>query len=453
MSDLLSLLSLGSAGIAAQNTGVSVATNNVANVNTPGYSRQRVDLESLLGAPLVGGVRSGSPERIADDLLAGRVRVAGGALAMSQAFSDALQDLQSRLTGGGSTIDEDIATLFSKIGRVAASPTDPASRDAVVASARALVQGIHRRATDAATARREADARIRDAATKVTALANQLAATNKQIAKSADPTLRDHRDELAKQLAQLVGGHTQTTSEGGMRFVLDNGAVLVDGTHAASLAATAGANGLAKLEVVDGANRRDITATVGGGSVGADLTFRDTTSVTVSNKLDQLAFDLASKMNAVSTANAALDGTTGHAMFVAPAQVSGAADALELDPGLDADSSLLATAAAGAPAGDNRGALALFALGSQAVATGGVTFSDAALSVVGDVAQAGAEANGDVVRNGLVAQHLDALRDSLSGVDTQEELANLARFEHASSAMTKFVSTIDDMLGNLIDQL
>jgi len=58
-----------------------------------------------------------------------------------------------------------------------------------------------------------------------------------------------------------------------------------------------------------------------------------------------------------------------------------------------------------------------------------------------------------VTRDSLVSDHLAGLRDSLAGVDTQEELTNLARFEHASSAMTKVVSTIDGMLGSLISSL
>src|SRR5262245_52297903 len=115
MSDLLSLLSLGSAAIAAQNTGVSVATNNVANVNTEGFSRQRADLASLEAAPLVGGVRSGTPDRMADNLLNIRLQSAAGSLAMSQAFSDALAELESGLAGGGATLDEQIGGLFSRV--------------------------------------------------------------------------------------------------------------------------------------------------------------------------------------------------------------------------------------------------------------------------------------------------------------------------------------------------
>ena len=87
-------------------------------------------------------------------------------------------------------------------------------------------------------------------------------------------------------------------------------------------------------------------------------------------------------------------------------------------------------------------------------ASGGTqTLTDAATAVVGDLGIAGAGAKADAARDQVVSDHLDDLRDSLSGVDTQEELTNLARFQNASAAMTKFVSTIDDMLTNMIENL
>jgi flagellar hook-associated protein 1 FlgK len=454
MSDLLSLLSLGASAIAAQNTGVAVATNNVANANTPGFSRQRANLESLEAAPLIGGVRSAAPQRLADDLLSAQIQTAAGSLAMSQAFADALQELQSGLTTGG-TIDEQIGAMFSRFSQASAAPTDSTSRNAVIAAARDLVAGIQRRATDVAAARREADARIRDSATKATALAKQLAAANTSVARSDDPATRDHRDQLAQQLGQLVGGKARIDSDGQMRFVLDGGAVLVDGAHAAALTATPDATtGMARLEVVHGASRRDVTAAIAGGSIGAGLKFRDQSAAQAASQLDQVAFDVTTSINAVHTANAGLDGVTGRPMFTPLTRVAGAATAIAIDPALVADPGRLALAAPGAGPGDNRGALALFALGSQTVASGNTrTLGDAALDMVSGVAQAASDAGGDVTRDGLISDHLAGLRDSLSGVDTQEELTNLARFEHTTSAMAKFVSTIDGMLGSLIDQL
>jgi len=455
MSNLLSLLSVGSSAIAAQNTGIAVASNNVANVNTEGYSRQRVDLEALPAAPLVGGVRSGSPVRLQDILLAGRIQTATGSLAMSQAFSNALAALESAVAGGGATIDEQIGNLFLKAGQASAVPTDPAARDAVIAAARDLASGIVRRASEVAAARSDADARIRDGATSATALANQLAAANLAVAKSDDPTQRDNRDQIARQLGQLVGGKARIDGDGQMRYVLDGGAVLVDGGHAATLAATPDPiTGLARLDVVSGATRRDVTADIGGGSIGGDLTFRDQIATQTADKLDQLAYDVTTSMNAVHTANAGLDGATGRPMFTPLTQVAGAASAIAVDPALAADGSRLALAAPGTGPGNNAGALALFGLAGQTVAAGGSrTLGDAALDIVSGVATTSADAKNDVTRDGLVADHLAGLRDSLAGVDTQEELTDLARFEHASTAMAKVVSTIDTMLGTLISSL
>jgi flagellar hook-associated protein 1 FlgK len=451
MSDLLSLLSLGSAGIAAQNAGVGVASNNIANVNTAGYSRQRVDLEAL--AHLPGGVRAGATQRLADDLLADRVRVAGGSLAMSKATASALSDLEARLANSGPTVDEQVANMFAAFGALSAAPSDGARRAAAMAAAGALVDGLHRRTGDVAGMQKEADLRIRDGATQATALAKQLAAANQAVALSNDPAMRDRRDQLAAQLTELVGGRARPGADGSLRFVLDDGAVLVDGNRASQLAASPGPGGLAKLEVVDGANRREVTATLGGGSLGAQLRVRDVTLGRAAEQIDQLAFDVATQVNAVHAANAGLDGVTGRSLFTAPAQVGGAASAIAIDPVIAGDPRLLATAAAGAPSGDNRGVLALFALGSAKVAAGGTTLGEAALNIVGDVARAGSEASSDVARDELVAAHLGDLRDSLSGVDVQEELANLARFEHASQAMTKVVSVVDDLLSSLIDRL
>ena len=157
---------------------------------------------------------------------------------------------------------------------------------------------------------------------------------------------------------------------------------------------------------------------------------------------------------AVHSVNADLYGTTGRPLFLPVTSVAGAAFAIAVDPAIAADSRLLALSAPGAGPGDNRGALALFAVGSQRVASGGTrTLGDASLDIVSDVALAGGDARAAVTRDGLISDHLSALRDSIAGVDTQEELTNLARFEHASNAMTKVVSTLDNMLSALIQNL
>ncbi len=449
MSDLMGLLSLGAAGISAQNNGVATATNNAANANTVGYSRQSLTLDSVV----FGGVTTGSTQRYASELLAGRIRASAGSLANSTATQSAVNDLEDSLTSG-TGIDTRLASLFSKISQASATPTDSASRDAVVQATRDLVSTINGQASQIAEARHTADLRVADNAPQASQLAQQLADANKLVAKTQDPAASDHRDQIAKQLSELVGGSARIDPDGNMRFVLDGGAVLVDGPHASQIkTATDPTTGYNSIQVVNGNNVRDVTTQLGG-KIGADITFRDQTAKTAADKLDQLAYDTATAMNTTHGSNAALDGTTGNLMFVAPTSVAGAASALAIDPGIDADSDKVALAAAGGAAGDNTGGLALFALATAKNAAGGTkTLTDAALSVVSDLGVVGAGAKSDATRDQVVADHLDTLRDSISGVDTQEELTNLAKFQNASAAMTKFVSSINDILTNLIQNL
>ncbi|MEO6777426.1 MAG: flagellar hook-associated protein FlgK [Kofleriaceae bacterium] len=445
----MSLLSLGSAALGAQNNGVAIATNNTANANTEGYSRQTVQLDSSL----LGGVTTGATGRDASALLATRIRASAGSLAHSTQTQSSISDLEDTLTSGTS-IDAQLSSLFSKISQASASPTDSTLRDGVVQATRDLVTGITNRAAQIAGARQDADARITANVPQAAQLAQQLADANKIVAKGSDPAALDHREQIAKQLSTLVGGTARIDPDGNMRFVLDGGAVLVDGTHAAKLQTTPDpTTGYQTVQVVDGGTTRDVSAQIGG-TIGADVTFRDTTAKKAADQLDQLAFDTATAFNTQHAANAALDGSTGHLMFVAPTAVSGAASQLAIDPALDADSTKLALGGPGGAPGDNTGGLALFALATAKNAVGGTkTLTDAALAVVGDLGVAGATAKSDTDRDQLVADHLAGLRDSISGVDTQEELTNLARFQNASSAITKFVSTINDMLTNLIQSL
>jgi flagellar hook-associated protein 1 FlgK len=453
MSDLLSLLSLGSSAMAAQNSGVATASNNVANANTEGYSRERVVLESLIGPPLDGGVRSGATTRLASDLLSGRIRTADATLARSQTSANALADLETTLTPGPSITDR-LTAVFSRLNQVSASPTDTNLRDAAVASLGDLVTSIHTAAGQVADAQTAGDQQITDVTTQATSLATQLAAANKAVQTSTDPTAADRRDLLANQLAQLVGGKARIDPDGQLRFVLDGGAVLVDGDHAAALAVAKGpAAGQLAVNFVDGATTRDVTAALAGGQLGGALAVR-TQLTALAGQYDQYAYDVAAGFNAVSVANAGLDGVSGRTMFTPIATVAGAATAIAVDPGLVASSDQLATAAVGAGPGNNAGALALYGLASQQVASGGTrTLSDASLDIATGLAQQVSTAKTDAQTDQVVASHLGDLRDSLSGVDLVEEQTNLSRFANASAAATKFVATINQMLTDLMHNL
>jgi flagellar hook-associated protein 1 len=455
MSNLLSLLDLGAAGLAAQHTGVSVAANNTANVNTEGYSRQRVDLRAQLASPLVGGVTSGSPRRIESELLASRERLARGASGRSGALEPALLDLEAGLVQAGPAIDEHLAGLWVGLERVAAMPTDSLVRDAAIAAARSLADALKQRSEAVAKARAEADARIRNTADQASVLAREIADSNRMIRITDDPVQRDRRDVAAGKLAALIGGEGRIDPDGQMRWVLPGGGVVVDGDRAATIATQPDpATGFHKVQLVSGTDRRDLTTSLDSGTLAGELQFRDGDGATTANQLDQLAFDLTTNVNAVHRNGAGLDGVAGRDLFVPQAAVAGAASRIAVDPAMIADSRRLAVAAVGTGPSDNQGVIKLLSLRDQRVATGGTqTLGEAAIDIIGTVGRQAAGAHAAGVRDGELSQHLSGLRDSLSGVDIDEELAKMVHFQHASEAMTRFLSTIDGMLGDLLSRL
>src|SRR5262249_40347701 len=124
------------------------------------------------------------------------------------------------------------------------------------------------------------------------------------------------------------------------------------------------------------------------------------------------------------------------------------------DASVAADPSLLAAAAPGTGAGDNQGALALIALHDQLVAGGGTrTFVDESIHLIGAVGTAARTASDQSDLEAAPADVLSAARDSLSGVSQEDELTKLASYQHAHEAATQFVSTVNDLLSDLIAKI
>ena len=456
MASLFSLLDLGAATISAKSTGIAVTGNNTANADSEGYSRQRLDLRAMRGHPQVGGVRAGAVQRYESLLLSGRMRTGGAALAMSRAFTGALTGFELELTAAGSDVSTGLADFFASVGNVSASPLDPFARPAAVTAAAKLASSIRAQADAAGIAQSEADQRIRENAREASKLAARVAELNKEVQISPDPVVADMRDSAASALANLVGGRARHDSDGHMRVVLENGGVLVDGTRAASLEATTDTalGGLARLDLVDGNHRRDVTDVIGRGTIGGDLAFRDQTAPASIAEIDQLAFDFATTVNATHRAGTGSDGISGRDLFVEPTAVAGAAAALEIDPAIATNSDLLATGLVGGGASDNRGALALLDLRDQPLAAGGNrTFFDASIDLVAGVGHQASASRAEGERLEATQGHLEGLRDSLAGVSVQEELTHLAEFQRGVEAATRFVQTVDDLLGNLINNL
>ena len=455
MAGLLGLLDLGSGAINAQDAGVAVSGRNTANVNTEGYSVESVNLSAQVGGPLLSGVVAGDTTRATDNFLSTKEWMAAGDQGLSSTAATVTASLTQTITPQGQGLVQAYSSLFGSFNALAASPTDTPLRQQVTNNAQQLALSYQQMAASIAQSQAEADANIKAIAQSATALAQQIAKLNATISTHSDPTLLDQRDLAARQLAAMTGGHARVDPDGMMRVVVGSGQVLVDGAHAASLQTSvdsAYGNHL-KISVVDGNHSADVTSALGG-RLGAHVQLRDVTAANAAAALDQLAYDTATKINAVHSAGAALDGSTGHNLFAAPTQVAGAAAAMAVDPSVAANPALVAAGQVAGGSGDGSNALAISALNDQLLAGGNTaTFTDQAISIVDNVGVAAKNATDQSTLDNSRVDVLAAARASVSGVSQQEELAKLAQFQHASEAAAKFVSVVNDLLGNLITNL
>ena len=454
MGGLLSSLNLGASALLAQQAGIAVSGNNTANVNTVGYQKESVALSSEPAAPLVGGVIAGAATRASDELLSTQERAQSGASGQASALSTALDGLQTNLTTDD--VGAAMGTFFGAVNSLEAAPTDTALRTQVINSAQQVASTFNSAAAAISQSQTDADSQISTQATQATQLAAQIASLNSAMAVSNDPTLGDQRDQAAKQLAGIMGGQAYISDTGQMNFVLGNGQVLVDGTHAATVTATPNAAnaGHVSVKIVSGGTTTDVTNSLDGGSVAGLVQFRDGTAATAATQLDQLANDFATSINSVHAANAGLDGSTGNALFTVPTTVSGSAAALAVNPTIANNPAKLATAAVGAGTNDSSGATALLALSTQQLAGGGTaTFTDQAINITDNVGAEAASANSNVTLQTTRATVLASTRDSESGVDINEETATLAQFQHAAEAASQYVSTVNDLLETLMTNL
>ena len=462
MSSLLGLLDIGGSGLLSHQKAIQVTGHNIANVNTPGYSRQRANLVAkppMANTPgQVGtGVNVTEIQRIYDGFLGVQINSEHQDLGRWEAQKGALEQTEiifDELSGIG--LSAALTEFWSGWQDVVNNPSGHPERVALSSKAGHLANTFNRMSSDILQQQMQLDRNIDATVTEINRMTEQIFDLNNKISEfeiggQEANDLRDQRDELLKELSEMIEINTFEDNQGWVNVTVGNGQPLIDSSYPWRLATQPNAFG--HLDVVwldNGGGSVNITQDISSGNLNGWLQVRDIDLVDYLNRLDTLAGEIITQVNSLHTAGFDLNGTAGEVFFSGTA----AAD-IGLNPNIDSDPNLVAAAATptGAP-GDNGNAFAIANLQHALVMNGGTaTFDNYYHVLVTDVGLDVETAGDNFEHQSSIAASLENHRQAQSGVSLDEEMLNLVKFQHAYDAAAKLVSTVDEMLATVVNMV
>jgi flagellar hook-associated protein 1 len=447
MSSLNASLASALSGLIAEQGALSATTNNVANVNTPGYSREQAVLvasDPVVVDPLTfgTGVTLQSIESIRDPILESQIQQQTQTQGQFTALSSALQQAQVNFASSTDDIGTSISNFFNSINQLSTNPADLSLRQGVLTAAGNLATSFNTTANSLTQQQNSLDLSVVQQVGQINQLTQQIATLNGQVANLENVgenagTFIDQRQQAIDQLSSLVDVSV-IPSDNTLTLITANGAPLVTGQQSFQLQTQTTPSGL--HDVYSQGN--DITSQITSGQLGGTIQARDQEIPQTLTQLDTLAAGLANAVNTVQAGGFDLNGVAGTNLFTPP-PASGVGAAANLAVAI-ADPSLVAASSDGT-AGSNGNAEAMYALNSQAVVSG-QSPSDYYSGIVFDIGNDASNASAEQSASSLVLQQLNDQRASISGVSLDEEAANMVQYQDAYSASAQVITTINDMM-------
>jgi len=450
---------VGVSGLTAAQRAMEVTANNVANVNTDGYSRQRVELVSGRPVPGTDGSRGdgmrGTGVTVADvvrahsDLADTAFRSESATQGSWSARSDIMSRAEQVLGPIGGGTPKALADFFGSWEELSLHPDTPAARQAVIAAGASLAGSFNSAASDLDGLKAGAGAQIRATVDDVNRLAAQVAKLNAGIADATNGQqspndLLDQRDRLLDQLSALTGA-TVRPGELGRVDVYIGSRTLVRGETVETLQASS-----ADPATVQWQLGGDRAAT--GGKLGG-LVDSAATVTGFRSQLDALANAFMAQVN---TAHRNGFDLTGNPVPAGGIQTGNGTDfftgsgAGPMTVNITDPKQVAAAASATGGANDGNNALTMAALRSLSLPTG-VTAEDTLGAFAGTLGTAAAQAKDQTAASGEVLDGLARDRAQVSSVSTDEEMADMVRFQRAYEASARLMTTVDQMLDRLIN--
>jgi flagellar hook-associated protein 1 FlgK len=324
------LLSVGTRALQANQVALQTAGNNIANVNTAGYSRQSVSMGTVpgqyTGAGYIGkGVEVVTIKRELDAFLTTQSALASATKAGDTARAGKLQQLQEIFAGGANGLGAAVSDMLNAFSDVASAPTDLTARAVVLAR-------VDETASRMRTASQQLDdfqlgltQELSQKIDRINDLVKSIASVNELVARAqggGQPPndLLDRREQLVRDLNQYVQTTSIPATDGTVSIFLAGSQPLVLGNQASTVSLTADAFGVRNQKLGITRNGQSTTLDenmLGGGEVSGLLRFQNTDLAEGRNLLGRFTLAVTGSMNDQHKLGLDLDGKAGGNLFSA----------------------------------------------------------------------------------------------------------------------------------------
>ncbi len=443
MGGLTTSLLVGLQALEASQAALDATSNNIANANTPGYTREVVQLSEnaeneSAGTVTGGGVTLDGIQSVRDELLNLQIQQQTSLQSSADTQSSSLQPIQQYFASSGNDIATTLSSFSSSLAQLSASPSSSAAQQSVLSAGQNLAQSFNTTANGLTSAQTSADQQVTQTVAQINSLTQQIAQLNSQLSSTSATSenggaIEDQRDQLVQQLSTLTGIDVSQSSSGEV-ITTGNGSPLVIGSQSFSLQTTTGTDGF--QQVLD-SNGNNITSSIQGGQLGGAIQVRDQVIPGFLNSLNTLASQFATAFNAAQAKGYDSNGKAGQNFFTVPPGTAGAAAGI----GVALTSPSQIAISSDGSAGSNGNVANLSAALTNALPSG-QTPANAYANIVFQVGNAASNASAESTAVGQNILQLTNQQSAVSGVSIDEETTNLIRYQTAYEAAARIVSTI-----------
>ena len=327
MAGLFNALNSARTSLEVNQKSIEIIGNNIANVNTEGYSRQKAILETYpamnFGDFFIGqGVKVSDVSREHDVFIDQQIKQKAIDFGLQDALTRPLSELESVFNITDDNISSDIDNFFDSLQELSADPSDLVQRNNVILQGEVLSTSFNNTINQLNSINENINDTILSKLDAVNSQINEIADLNDRIysieihGQTAN-SARDQRDMVAKELAQTLGAQSYEDKNGMLSVALPGGMPLVQGNMAMTISADVSGVDLT-LQLNAGGVTRDLELRNMGGEFKGLMDIRDNFIPELNADLDKLAYELSTQVNLQHQAGGALDSSTGNLFFSVP---------------------------------------------------------------------------------------------------------------------------------------